>query len=157
MGDFMGKYEEKILKLSQKAAKYNCVPVGALIVDKNGEIIAEGFNKKEITNNPLDHAEIIAIKKATKKNKSWKLNQCSLYVTMKPCAMCNCVINETRIKNVFYFVENKKEEYKNKRGINSIKFEQIKSEKLQDKYLSILRNFFSEKRKKTRKIDNNVI
>ena len=101
--------------------------------------------------------QIIAIKNACKHKKNWNLNGCSLYVTMKPCAMCKSVINETRIRNVYFLVENEKEEYKNNKGINSIEYNKIVDKYCEGVYLSILRDFFSEKRKKSRKIDNNVI
>ncbi len=150
-------YEKQLMKLINKALKCKSVPVAAIVVDSKNKIIGRGYNRKEKTNNPLDHAEIMAIKKATKNKRTWKLNGCLLYVTMKPCAMCNSVINETRIRKVYYLVENAKEEYKNKLEINNIKYEEIKSQKLKTQYLSILRDFFSKKRKKSRKNDDNMI
>ena len=153
----MNKYVNEIIKLAEIAYKNNCVPVGAIVIDKNGKIIGKGYNKKENTNNPLDHAEIIAITNASNKIKNWKLNDCLLFVTMKPCSMCKCVINEVRIRKVYYLLENEKEEYKNYTGINSIEFQQIENENNRKNYLSILRAFFSQKRKKARKIDDNVL
>ena len=98
-----------LFKLLNKAIKKDCVPVSAIVI-KNQKIIAKGYNLKEKTNNPLDHAEIIAIKKASKKLKTWKLNDCELYVTMKPCKMCEDIIKETRIKKVYFLCDNKKGE-----------------------------------------------
>lgn len=135
------------MELSEKAEKNNCVPVGAVVV-KNGKIIGKGYNKKEKTNNPLDHAEIMAIRKATKKIKSWNLSGCILYVTMVPCEMCKTIINESRINEIYYLVDNEKEKYKNYKSLSNMKFNELNSKNNKEKYLTILREFFSQKRKK---------
>jgi len=96
------------MQLLKKSLKIGCVPVSAVVV-RDGKIVSSGYNRKEKTNNPLDHAEIIAIRRAVKKLSTWKLNDCELYVTMKPCKMCETVISECRIAVVHYIVENKKE------------------------------------------------
>jgi len=150
VGDKMN-YIDVILKLANKAKNKKCVPVGAIVV-KDNKIVGKGYNKKEITNNPIDHAEIIAIRKAAKKLKSWKLNDCTLYVSMIPCTMCKSVINEVRIKNVKYILDNTKEKYKNEKSnseLNLDKIGEVNSEKV---YSEILRDFFALKRKKSRKI-----
>ena len=85
---------------AKKAYKKLEVPVGAVIV-KNGKIIARGYNQKETKKNPLKHAEIIAIEKASKKLESWRLNDCELYVTLEPCSMCAGAIIQARIKKVY--------------------------------------------------------
>lgn len=87
------------LKLAQSAYNKGEVPIGALIV-KDGKIIAKGYNTREKTQQALNHAEIIAIKKACKKLKSWRLNDCEMYVTLEPCAMCAGAILNSRIKCV---------------------------------------------------------
>lgn len=89
------------LKEAQKAFLIDEVPVGCVIV-KDGKIIARAFNKKEINNDPLGHAELRAIIKASKKLKSWRLIDCVLYVTLEPCAMCSGAIMGSRIKKVVY-------------------------------------------------------
>lgn len=150
VGDKMNCVEE-IIKLANKAKKKNCVPVGAIVI-KNDKIIGKGYNKKEKTNNPMDHAEIIAIKKAVKKTKNWKLDDCELYVTMIPCAMCKSVINETRIKKVNYILDNEKEKYKNNKNNNELKLNKIELKEYEKTYSKILRDFFVLKRKKSRKI-----
>ena len=142
----MKKYKE-IIRLAQKAFDLDCVPVGAIVVCED-KIIGRGYNKKEKTNNPLDHAEITAIKKAVTKMKTWKLDMCELYVTMEPCMMCKSVIREARIKKVYFLIENKKEQIKNKKT----EITQINEQMYAKNYLGILRGFFLEKRKKTRKI-----
>lgn len=89
------------LKLAQKAALEDEVPVGAILVEE-GKIIARAYNKREQKNDPTMHAEIIAIRKACQKKKSWRLENCTLYVTIEPCAMCAGTILWSRIKRVVY-------------------------------------------------------
>ena len=138
-------YYSELLNLSLKANKINCVPVSAIVV-KNDKIISKAYNRRDITNNILDHAEIIAINKATKKLKTWNLSDCDLYVSMKPCKMCEAIINESRIKKVYYILDN--EEYDIRKN-NELK--KINYYVLEDKdncYLKILKDFFKKLRKK---------
>ena len=127
---------------SQKALKKNEVPIGAVIV-KNNKIIAKKYNKKNIKNFSLLHAEILCIYQATKKLKTWNLNDCDLYVTLKPCEMCEKIIKESRIKNVYYLADklNYKKEY------NKTNIKKIDHSDLEIKYLKELNNFFKNKRK----------
>lgn len=77
------------------------VPVGALIT-KDGEIIAYACNEKEKNNDVSAHAEILAIRKASKQLKNWRLDNCELYVTLEPCPMCAWAILQSRIKTVYF-------------------------------------------------------
>ena len=86
---------------AKKAQKRGNVPIGAVIV-KNNRIISKAYNTKNSKNIAIDHAEILAIKKACKKLKSWRLNDCTIYVTLEPCPMCMGAIVESRISNVVY-------------------------------------------------------
>ena len=83
------------------------MPIDAVIVYKN-KIIARGYNLRERKNNSLMHAEIIAISKACKKLKSWRLDECDLYVTLEPCPMCSGAIIQSRIKNIFFGAKDSK-------------------------------------------------
>ncbi len=94
-------YQHILYKLAMKAYRKNEIPVAAIVV-RNGKIISKSYNKRNITNNPLHHAEIICLVKASKKLKTWKLSDCDMYVTLEPCPMCKSVINESRIKNVYF-------------------------------------------------------
>lgn len=76
-------------------------PVGAVIVS-DGKIIARGHNLREQKQDPTQHAEIIAIKKAAKKLGSWRLTDCDLYVTLEPCPMCAGLLIQSRIRNLYY-------------------------------------------------------
>ena len=141
------KEYEEIKKLCNKALKIDCVPVGAIVV-LNEKIIGKGFNKKEKTNNPLDHAEIIAIKNATKKIKSWNLSNCKLIVSMVPCEMCKNVIFEARIKQIFYIVDNENEKNKFLKNEKDIKFQKVSEHMYEYECVSMLKDFFSKKRVK---------
>ncbi len=92
---------DRALTLAFEAAEKGEVPVGAVIV-KNGEIIAEGRNRREEKKNALSHAEIEAINTACKKLKSWRLDGCELYVNLEPCPMCTGAIINARIKTVIF-------------------------------------------------------
>ena len=104
------KYYEEIIKLAKKASKKGEVPVGAIIV-KNNKIIAKAYNKIEKYKDATMHAEIIAIKKASKKLKNWRLNDCEMYVTLEPCIMCSSAIELSRIKKTYYLVKRNKQIY----------------------------------------------
>ena len=77
------------------------IPVGALII-KDGEVIAETYNQKEITNDVTAHAEILAIREAEQKLGRWRLDDCEMYVTLEPCPMCAWAIVSARIKAVYF-------------------------------------------------------
>ena len=79
------------------------IPIGAVIV-KDNKIISKAYNTREKTQIATHHAEILAIEKACKKLKSWRLDDCDIYVTLEPCPMCAGAILNARIKNVFYAV-----------------------------------------------------
>ena len=95
------KYMRIALKEAQKAAILDEVPVGAVIV-KDGKIIARGHNLRETKNDPTAHAEIVAIRKACKKLNSWRLEGCTIYVTIEPCSMCAGTLLWTRIQRIVY-------------------------------------------------------
>ena len=96
---------EKFMKLAIKEAKkafdLNEIPVGAIIV-RNNEIIAKAYNLKEQKQNPLLHAEIIAINEACSLVNNWRLTDCDMYVTLEPCVMCAGAILNARIKNLYF-------------------------------------------------------
>ncbi len=92
-------YMREALKEAKKAYEKKEVPVGAVIV-KNEKIIARGHNLKETKKDTIKHAEMIAIQKAEKKEKAWRLEDCELYVTLEPCTMCAGAIINSRIKKV---------------------------------------------------------
>ena len=91
---------------AQKGAKENEVPIGAVIV-QNGKVISRAHNKREKKQNALYHAEILAINKACKKLKSWRLEDCEMFVTLEPCPMCCGAIINARLKKVTYAAKEK--------------------------------------------------
>ena len=145
-------YMQEALKEAQKAYKKMEVPVGAVVV-LNGKIIGRGHNRKEKRKSALEHAEIIAIKRASKKIKNWRLNNCELYVTLEPCPMCTGAIINSRI-NKLYIGANQQKTGACGSKINIIESYQTESKTdveigiLQDKCLNILQDFFKELRKK---------
>ena len=103
----MDYYESLLFKLALKAVKKGEIPVAAIIV-KNGKVISKSYNTRRSKSNPIFHAEVQAIIKASKKLHDWRLNDCDMYVTLKPCHMCEEVIKESRLNNVYYFSDNTK-------------------------------------------------
>ncbi len=89
------------LKLAQQAAEQDEVPVGAIIVHKN-KIIASAFNQREQLADPTAHAEMIAITQAASHLNSWRLLECSMFVTLEPCPMCAGAILQSRIPRIVY-------------------------------------------------------
>ena len=89
------------LKEAQKGLKQNEVPIGAVVV-KDGKVLAKAHNTRNKTQNAINHAETLAIAKACKKLKSWRLDDCDIYVTLEPCPMCAGAILNARIKNLYF-------------------------------------------------------
>ena len=89
------------LKLATQAEKRGEVPVGAVITQEQ-EVIASAFNQKEILKNATAHAEILAIEQASSKLGNWRLNNCTMYVTLEPCPMCAGALVAARLKRLVY-------------------------------------------------------
>ena len=134
------KYMKIALKQAKKALKYNEVPVGCIIT-KNNKIIAKAYNKKEKTKNVIKHAEIIAISKACKKLKNWRLDDCEIYITMEPCMMCSGAIEQSRIKKIIYGVKN--ENYGYTKNLKNI---EIISQICEEECKKIVQMFFKKRR-----------
>ena len=93
------KYMRAALREAQKAYQLDEVPIGCVIVQKD-KIIARGYNRRNTDKNTLAHAELSAIKKASKKTGDWRLEDCTMYVTLEPCQMCAGAIVQSRLKRV---------------------------------------------------------
>lgn len=98
-------YMSEAFKYAQKAFDIAEVPVGAIIVYKN-QIIAAQYNKKETDNLVTSHAELLAINQASNHLKNWRLNDCTMYVTLEPCPMCAGAIIQSRISKIVYGAKN---------------------------------------------------
>ena len=151
---FGGNMEDRFMKLAfecaKKAYQLNEVPIGAVIV-KNGEVIATGYNKKESNCSVLEHAELIAIRKAEEKLHNWRLDDCDMYVTLDPCPMCASAIKQSRFSHVYSALSNSDEN--NSNIIQSIFLTDhvnpciiFKSNLFPDYSQKLLRNFFKNKR-----------
>ncbi len=93
---------DQAIKIAKAATTTGDVPVGAIVVDKDGVIIGQGSNEREANNDPTAHAEIVAIRSATSRIKSSRLDECTLIVTLEPCAMCAGAIAQSRISNLIF-------------------------------------------------------
>ena len=144
-------FMKEALKEAEKAYSKLEVPVGAVIV-KDGKIIARAYNQKESKTDTTKHAEILAIQKASKKLKSWRLIDCEMYVTLEPCTMCAGAIIHSRIKKVYIGAMDEKtgavgsvlnlfEDYKFNHK------PEVEKGILKEDYESLLKQFFKELRK----------
>ena len=146
------KFLDLAFKYAKKAYDLGEIPIGAVIV-KDNKVISYGYNTKEKNNNVLKHAELIAIEKASKKLKNWRLDGCDIYITLDPCPMCASAIHQARINNIYSALNNS--DSKNLDIINNI----FKKDKTSPKtnFISnvsretskeLLNNFFNAKRDK---------
>lgn len=149
------KFMKEALKEAKKAYDKEEIPVGAVIV-RDDKIIARGHNIKELKKDTTKHAEIIAIQKASKKMDAWRLEGCTLYVTLEPCAMCAGALIQSRIKKVVIGTMDKKtgacgsvlnllEDYKFNHQV------EIETGIMETECREILQHFFKELRKKKSK------
>ena len=93
------EFMEEAIKMAKKSGKD--IPIGAVIV-KDGEIIAKAVNQREKRQNAIYHAEMLAIRRACRKLKNWRLTGCEIYVTLEPCPMCASAILQARIEKIYY-------------------------------------------------------
>jgi len=133
------------LTQAQKAFSKGEVPIGAVIVN-NGKIISKAYNKRERTQNALNHAEVIAINKACRRMKSWRLDDCIMYVTLQPCVMCAGAILNARIPKVIIGTRsdrtNEIDVYQNNNLNHKTEIEFLDDPNCSE----ILKKFFAEKR-----------
>lgn len=95
---------DRAIALAKQAGSQGEIPVGAIIIGTDGQILATGENRKERDRDPTAHAEILAIRNAAKILKDWHLNQTTLYVTLEPCPMCAGAILQSRVRTLVYGV-----------------------------------------------------
>ena len=149
------KYMKEALKQAKKAYEKGEIPVGAVIV-KEHKIIARAYNEKEYKLDTTKHAEILAIQKASKKLKSWRLQDCDMYVTLEPCSMCAGALIQARVRKLYIGTMDKKtgacgsvlnllKDYTFNHKV------EVESGILQKDCENILKNFFKELREKKKK------
>src|SRR5574344_1330830 len=128
------KIVDTLIKESQKAYRKGEIPVSALIV-KDNKIISYAHNTKQHSYSVLGHAEINCILKASKKLKTWHLDDCDLYVTLKPCKVCMDVISSSHIRNVYYLVD----KYDNQNDYSKTKYVLLNEKNIN--YQQLLKDF----------------
>jgi tRNA(adenine34) deaminase len=142
---------QQALALANQAATFDDVPVGALVVNDQGEIIGVGENLREKNNDPTAHAEIVAIKNAAQKVGNWRLDDLTMVVTLEPCAMCAGAIVQTRMKRLVFGAFDEKagavgsiwDVVRDTRALTKI---EVISGVLEKECAQVLTNFFKGKR-----------
>ena len=154
------KYMKEAIKQAYKAYALGEVPIGCVIVYED-KIIARGYNRRVTDKNTLSHAELNAIKKASKKLGDWRLDNCEMYITLEPCQMCSGAIVQSRIKKVYAGCMNPKAGCAGSilNLLNVPQFNhQVEFEKdiLHDECSQMLTSYFKEmrERKKRLKVEN---
>lgn len=142
----------KAIELARAAATSSGdVPVGAIILNSAGEVISTGVNQRELMNNPIGHAEIISIQKAASATGDWRLDGCTLVVTLEPCAMCAGAIAQSRIPRLVFGAWDEKagavgSQWDLLRDPRQLHKPEIISGVLQKECAALLADFFSERR-----------
>ena len=101
------KWMKFILRRSEEVGKVE-LPITAVIIDEKGRCIGRGSNKREINNDPLGHAELIALRQASLIKNDWRFNECSIIVNLEPCTMCAAALVQARMGQVIYGAEDVK-------------------------------------------------
>ena len=149
------KFMKAALAQAKKAYALDEVPIGCVIV-QNNKIIARGYNRRNTDKNTLAHAELTAIKKASKKTGDWRLEDCTLYVTLEPCQMCAGAIVQSRMQRVVIASMNAKAGCAGS-VLNLLQMAQfnhqveIERSELEEECSSMLSQFFKELREKKKK------
>lgn len=152
MDDFFMK---QAIKQAKKAAELGEVPIGAVLV-KDGKIIARGYNKREKEMCADAHAELIAIRKACKKEQNWRLSGTTLYVTLEPCPMCTGAIINARVDRVVFGAPNPQSgacgTHLNLLNMNLLNHTaEVTSGVLQDECADLMQDFFKKIRQRNKK------
>jgi len=142
---------QQAIELAKGASNFDDVPVGALIVNEQGEVLATGQNLREKDNDPAAHAEIVAIKNAGNKVGNWRLDDLTLVVTLEPCVMCAGAIAQSRMKRLVFGAFDEKagavgsiwDVLRDSRALNR---PEVVSGVLADQCALLLKDFFNKKR-----------
>lgn len=148
------KFMKAALKCAKKAAAEGEVPIGAVVVC-DGKIIARGYNKRTKRQIATAHAEIEAIEKACKKQKSWRIPECEIYVTLEPCPMCMGAMLNARIKKVYFGAPEAKGRSMTEALANSNLVNhriEVEGGVMEEECAAVLSSFFSQMREKEREI-----
>jgi tRNA(adenine34) deaminase len=142
---------QQAIAIAQEVKFSGDVPVGALIVNEAGEIVSSGKNEREKDNDPTAHAEIVAIRKASEKLGSWRLDDLTLIVTLEPCVMCAGAILQSRIKRLVFGAFDQKAGAVGSsldviRDVRALSKVEVVSGVLEDECAKLLTDFFATKR-----------
>ncbi len=99
---------QQAIALAAQAGEQGEIPVGALLVDGTGHCIAQAHNRREQDHDPTGHAELLALRQASQVLQTWRLTDCTLYVTLEPCPMCAGAILQSRLKQLVYGADDPK-------------------------------------------------
>ncbi len=135
------------------ALKSGDIPVGAAIFNASGELIAVGHNERELHNDPTAHAEVVALRRASEKLGTWRLDELTLVVTLEPCAMCAGAIAQSRIQTVVFGAWDEKagavgSVWDLLRDPRSVFRTEVRAGVLADECAALIKNFIQEVRKK---------
>ena len=141
------------LATARDALKSGDVPVGAAIFNASGDLIAVGHNERELHNDPTAHAEIVALRRASEKLGTWRLDDLTLVVTLEPCAMCAGAIAQSRIQTVVFGAWDEKagavgSVWDLLRDPRSVFRTEVRAGVLADECAALIKNFIQEVRKK---------
>jgi tRNA(adenine34) deaminase len=147
---------ERAMRVAIERARFGAtasgdVPVGAIMLNKDGDIIALGNNQRELLRDPLGHAEIVAIKAAARSLGMWRLEECTLVITLEPCVMCAGAIMQARIPRVVFGAWDEKagasgskwDLLRDPRALHKV---EVITDVLKDECAALLKEFFQEQR-----------
>lgn len=142
---------QQAIALAKDAATHDDVPVGALVVNEQGEILGSGHNLREESNDPTAHAEIVAMRNAASKISNWRMDDLTMIVTLEPCAMCAGAISQSRFKRLVFGAWDERagavgsvwDVIRDQRSLNKV---EIVSSVLEKECSALLTNFFEGKR-----------
>jgi tRNA(adenine34) deaminase len=142
---------QQAIEVAKESSNFDDVPVGALIVNEQGEVLATGQNLREKDNDPTAHAEIVAIKNAGSKISNWRLDDLTLVVTLEPCVMCAGAIAQSKLKRLVFGAFDEKagavgsiwDVIRDPRALNR---PEVVSGVLADQCALLLKDFFNKKR-----------
>jgi tRNA(adenine34) deaminase len=142
---------QQAISVAKDAAVHNDVPVGALVVNEQGEILGTGHNLREENNDPTAHAEIVAMRNAAAKIGNWRMDELTMIVTLEPCAMCAGGISQSRFKRLVFGAWDEKagavgsvwDVIRDQRNLNKV---EVVTGILEKECSAILTNFFEGKR-----------
>lgn len=143
---------QQALEIAKGAAKHEDVPVGALVVNEQGEVLGTGHNRREEINDPTAHAEIVAMRNASTTIGNWRMDKLTMIVTLEPCAMCAGAISQSRFKRLVFGAWDEKagavgsvwDVIRDQRNLNKV---EVVSGVLEIECLNLLKVFFEGKRK----------